>query len=106
MSITLKLDPSPTFWSKVDIPIPGAPKGVEIECEFGHMDRDAFAVFTDTATARTDIDGTMAILRSWRGPDAAFSREAVAKLLQNYHGASFAITEKFCSELGKLRSGN
>lgn len=106
MTFTLKLDPSPTFWAKVLIPIAGAEKSAEIECEFAHMSRDEYASFANAAPDRSDIDTTMILLRGWRGPDAEFSRESVGKLLQNYHGASFAIAEKFSGELGKLRSGN
>lgn len=104
--ITLKLDPAPTFWAKVEIPIPGADKGAEIECEFNHMTREAYAAFSASAAERTDLQTVMVMVRNWRGLDAPFSEDAAAKLLQNYHGAPYAITERFAAELGKARSGN
>lgn len=104
--ITLKLDPTPTFWAKVAIPVPGSDKGAEIECEFVHMTREEYASFTSSAGDRTDHETAMLLLRGWKGPDMAFSSEALAKLLANYHGAAFAIAEKFATELGKVRAGN
>jgi len=106
MTITLKLDPAPTFKAKVNIPVAGSDKGADIVCEFGHMTLDEYRKFTAGAADRDDMQATLAILRGWEGPDLAFSPETVAKLLQNYPGAAYAISERFSIELMKARSGN
>ena len=106
MTITLKLDPAPTFKAKVNIPVAGSDKGADIVCEYGHMTMDEYRAFSAGADKRDDLQATLAILRGWEGPDQAFSAETVAKLLQNYPGAAFAISERFSTELLKARSGN
>lgn len=106
MTITLKLNPSPTFKATVHIPVPGEEKGAPIVCEFAHMPKAEYDSFAASAGSRTDLQSTMHVLRGWEGPDAPFSEESVTKLLQNYAGAAFAIAEKYGTELLKVRAGN
>lgn len=106
----LKLQPAPTFKARVGIPVPGQDKTVQVMCTFAHMTRDEYAAFSigEGAAARSDVDSIMAILRGWDEADidAAFSREAVALLIQQYHGAAFAIAEAYAIELKGARAKN
>ncbi len=106
--MALKLNPAPTFKAKVGIPVPGQDKPEEIVCIFKHMTRDAFAAFGDPveAKSRTDVESLMAIMAGWDGVDAEFSADAVAMVVQQYHGAAFAITSAYIAELTKARLGN
>jgi len=101
----LKLKADPTFKAKVAVPVPGQ-KAVEITVEFRHMTREQFLAWANPPEPRTDIDTVMAIVCGWEGVDTAFSRESVELLLQNYHGASYAIGERYGSELNLARLGN
>lgn len=101
----LKLKADPTFKAKVAIPVPGQ-KAVEITVEFRHMTREEFQSWANPAEPRGDIETVMQIACGWDGVDAAFSRENVALLLENYHGASWAIGERYGKELNVARLGN
>lgn len=103
-----KLNPNPTFKAKVGIPIAGEEQPAVIVCEFKHMSREAYAAFISDVQANTpsDVDALMQILAGWEGPDEAFSRDAVAMLVGNYHGAAAAISEAFSAELTKARAKN
>lgn len=104
----LKLQPAPTFKAKVIIPIPGQDTGVQVVCEFRHMTRDAFEAFSasEAVAARTDVESLLALLVGWEGIDAAFGPDAVALLVQQYHGAAYAIVSAYAAELTKARSKN
>lgn len=104
----LKLQPSPTFTAKVGIPVPGQEKRVQVKITFAHMTRDEFAEFSagDARLDRSDVDSIMAITRGWEDIDAPFGRDAVTQLLQQYHGAAFAIAETYAEELRGARAKN
>lgn len=106
MTITLKLDPAPTFKATVNIPVAGSKEGADIVCEFVHMTKDAYAAWAAREESMTDAERGLEILKSWQGPDQPFSAESLGKLFQNYPGSAYAITFKFATELNKNRSGN
>lgn len=104
----LKLQPDPTFTSKVDIPTPNGV--VTIKMVYRHMTRDAFAAFvqaeTDMVPKRTDEDAIMDIATGWFDVDAEFNRESVAKLCQEYHAAPGAIVRTFFAQLTQAKKEN
>lgn len=106
--MALKLNPAPTFRAKVGIPVPGQEQPEQIVCIFKHMTREEYQRFSapEALAKLSDIDTLMALLAGWEEVDEAFSREAVAKMTQAYHGAAFAITAAFAAELTKARLGN
>ena len=106
--MALRLNPSPTFSVKVGIPVPGQEQAEQIVCVFKHMTRDEYAAFSspEQADARSDLDSLCALLAGWEGVDAPFSRDALAKVLQAYHGAAHAIATAYVTELTKARLGN
>lgn len=103
----LKLQPSPTFKAKVEIPVPGA-SSIPVTFEFKHMTRDALNAFlTGEGSEQRSYEDTVAgIVVGWEGVDAAYGREALATLFQNYMGAPTAILETYGKELNKARLGN
>lgn len=106
--MALKLIPSPTFRAKVGIPVPGQETLEYITCEFKHMTRDAFRVFSERVTAGDvgELESLMEMLVGWEGVDMPFSRDAVASLIQAYHGAAYVIAQDYARELTAARMGN
>lgn len=102
-----KLDPSPTFRATVQIPAPGG-GSQDLACVFKHKTRDDLQAFVQRASEGelSDIDATMEFLAGWEDTDGEFSREAVEKLLQDYHGAARALYLKYLEELTQARLGN
>lgn len=102
-----KLDPSPTFKATVKIPAPGG-ESQDLVCLFKHRTRDDLQALVTKANAGdlSDLDATMEFLAGWEGADAEFSREAVEKLLQGYHGSARALYLKYLEELTQARLGN
>lgn len=102
-----KLDPNPTFEATVKIPAPGG-ESCDLACVFKHRTRDELQAFVEKATSGewSDLEATLEFLAGWKDADAEFSREAVFKLLQNYHGAAGALYRKYLEELTQARLGN
>jgi hypothetical protein len=80
-----------------------------------HDEGCVFKAFIDgerkTVPARPDEDAIMDIASGWsdveleEGP-AAFNKDNVRDLCQQYHGAGAAIVEVFVNELTQYRRGN
>lgn len=103
--MTFKLKPSPTFWAKVDIPVPGGePQALEIE--FRHKRKsEAIDLIDRVRTGETSgIDALREIVASWRGADKEFSDSELVDLDENFIGAAAAIIYAYPEELrGALR---
>lgn len=106
--MALKLNPAPTFRAKVGIPVPGQEQPEQIVCIFRHMTREEYQRFSspDELAKRSEVDTLMALMAGWEEVDEAFSRDAVARMVQAYHGAPFVIAAAFAAELTKARLGN
>ena len=102
----LKLQPNPTFWAKVGVHVPGQDKPVEVEFEFAHMTRDEYAAFSERTKGQEDAEVLGVILRGWKGVDAPFTAENLAKLLTQYHSAAYSIASTYGAELTRARLGN
>ena len=102
-----KLNPNPTFRAKVGVPVPGgAPQ--EIEFEFKHRTASALNDFINDPKTRAldNEDFVLELAVGWSGIDAEFNRQSLTTLFENYHGAAFAIRDKYLSELTAARLGN
>lgn len=95
---------SPTFKSKVAIPIPGR-AAEQIEFTFKGRTRDEFKEFVEGLSDMDDVAAIMAIASGWELDDA-FDAKNIELLNQNYLGAARAIIEKYLSELTQARLGN
>lgn len=102
-----QLDPSPTFKATVKIPAPGG-ESFDLKVTFKHRTRDELKAYWSDATAgkMEDLAAVMQVLDGWEDVSAKFSEEAVAKLLQNYHGAASAIFQSYLKELTQASLGN
>lgn len=103
----LKLKPNPTFTASVSIPVPGEDPA-KVSLVFKHMSQPEFTAFMrgESAATRSDLDTVMAIVVGWSGVEAEFSRDAMRDLLDNYHGAGRAISERYAMELVLGKQGN
>lgn len=103
----LILKPNPTFRKDVPLPVPGA-EPMRVTFEFRHMTRKALAEFLhgEESEKRSDLDALMKVIADWPGQSVAFSRENLAELLENYHGAGRAIMQTYIDELQAVRLGN
>ena len=100
-----QLEPNPTFTAPVAIPVPGQGEAT-IEVKFKHMGKQGLQAFLDGAKDRTDIDSCSYIVAGWSGVSADYSPEALATLLENYHGAGLAILQAYFRELTGQRVKN
>ena len=98
------LTASPTFRSKVSIPVPGD-KSETIEFVFKGRTREQFKDFIESLKDREDADVVMDIASGWDLEDA-WTLDNVELLTQNYLGAAKAIIEKYLAELTNAKLGN
>ncbi len=101
---TLRLIADPTFKAKVPIPIPGS-EPVEVEFEFKHRTQSELTKFMEAAKDRADVENIMGAVVGWDFTDK-FNKDNVRRLLENYLGASRAISATYFRELMGLRQGN
>lgn len=106
----LKLNPNPTFKTKVAIPVPGA-EAVPVEFEFKHFGKKAYDAWLAEVkkTKRPYLDAVLDISSGWSGVElesganADFNRESVNALLEIYPGAGPAIVEAHGAALYGLK---
>lgn len=101
------LTPPATFPATVDIPRPGA-EPAKLSLTFRHMTKEELNVWLASGTeVKSDAEWLGAIVVGWEGVNTAFSPEALALLVSNYHQPAVeAIVAKFLSELTEVRRGN
>lgn len=102
----LKLDPNPTF--KATVPIPTPDGEVALELEFKHMTRKAFDDYlkTESEKKRPDEEAISEFVVGWSGLDAAFSQEALAKFVQNYHASATRMFKAYIEKLTQAGEKN
>ena len=100
-----QLDPNPKFSAPVSIPVPGQGEA-EITVIFRHKKKSDLQAYLDNAKGRSDLDSCAEIVTGWSGVEADFSAEALAALLDNYHGAGLAILQTYLRELTGQRVKN
>jgi Phage tail assembly chaperone len=96
--VLFKLEPAPTFWAPVSIPLPGGETG-EIRVKFRYRNRDAFVELLKEAATLDDVDMLLRVIDDWDGPDAAFSPETLGRLLGNYQQAGRALFRAYRDNL-------
>jgi hypothetical protein len=100
-----RLKPDPTFWARIDIPIPGA-EPATLELELRHKRRDQAVAFAQALAEREPLEALREIVVSWRGVDEPFSEPALAELVANYAGAPDRILSAYFDELRGARRKN
>lgn len=101
-----KLQPNPTFKTKVQLSVAGQSKGVEIEVEFKYLTKPQFAELFDNVDGKSDIDVLSQIIVGWSGVDQAYSTESLALLLDNYIPAAGELIEAFVNGLRMAKQKN
>jgi len=103
--MTFRLQPDPTFWTTVDIPVPGG-AAMPLEVEFRHKRRDDAMKFADSLSSRPPLESLQDVVAGWRGADVEFSAAALAELDANYLGAAERILVVYLEELRGARRKN
>ena len=101
-----KLQPNPTFKTKVGISVAGQESPDEIEVEFKYLSKPAVKAFFDALKGKDDVDALAEIMVGWSGTDHDFSPEALSELLDNYAAAAADIFWKFRHELLESKTKN
>lgn len=109
----ITLNPAPTFKGVVSIPVPGE-KPAEVEFVFKHRTRKQFDELMKKTKADVEAgtDGAgdtafvMSLVEGWNVDGEPFNAENVEKLLENYHAAGRAISERYTELLVLGRLGN
>ena len=101
-----KLEPNPTFWAKVMIPVPGD-EPIPVEMEFRHFSRKRLEEMREAESDKViGISYCEQIVIGWRDVEQEFSRDALERLLDNWHGAGLAIFVAYHRELQQGRQKN
>ena len=99
------IDPSPTFTASVAIPVPGGPAQA-LTLVFRHKRKSEIQRFLDGAAGREDADLISEIVAGWKDVDAEFCADNLARLLDAYPAAAWAILEAWVDALGRAREKN
>lgn len=101
-----RLQPKPTFWAKVPVPVAGTPKPVLVDIEFKHLGRDALRDYIASLDGREDQESLAEIVMGWKDVDEEFSEESLQKLLNNYPGAALSMVKTFVAEALEAKDKN
>lgn len=101
-----KLQPNPTFKTKVAISVAGEKTSPSIEIEFKYMSRETVKQFFENITGKTDADSLAEIIVGWNGVSELYSPEALSILIDNYPAASTDLFEAFRRELLESKRKN
>lgn len=96
--ILISITPEPTFWAPVEFRVAGG-KVAKMEVEFRHMDTDAYQAFWTEHDGKPFAEVLPKIVTNWKGTDATYTPEALARLLRNYGASGRAIQDAFRDEI-------
>ena len=108
-----KINPAPTFHAPVSLSIPGAESPAIVKVEFRHKSRTEFMAWWEKSQKRKAVDALADVIVSWGeevidqdGKPLAYSKEALAQLLDNYHASGTEILQTYYRELVESRKKN
>ncbi|CAH1387019.1 phage tail assembly chaperone [Candidatus Nitrotoga sp. M5] len=98
-----KIQPSPTFWGKVPVGIPGVAKPAMLDIEFQHKKREEIQAIClrmkDNEISPQNIKTTAKeVVVGWKEVDEEFSQDALELLLENFPSAASAMVETYLKE--------
>lgn len=102
----LKLQPNPTFKTKVAISVAGEAIGQMIDVEFKYLNKTKIKAYFENIAGKSDADALAEIIVGWSGVEAAYSAEALAELVDSYPSASADLFEAFRRELLESKRKN
>lgn len=108
---------NPTFTSKVEIPAAGDQPAGEINFVFKHKGRKELLDFYERSKSMTAIESLKEIAQGWdveidpvvegeKPTPAPFDDVNIIAVLNNYHSAWMAISDKYMADLTKFKLGN
>jgi hypothetical protein len=100
----LTLIASPTFKSKVGVPVAGG-EPVDIELVFRHRTKSALDEFIKTRAKKSDVESFMEMVEGWDLEDE-FGKESVELLLENYIGTALATYRVYVDQLVQAKLKN
>jgi hypothetical protein len=106
--MALKLQPSPTFWTPVQLSVAGTDKPAIVDFEFVHKTKEQLAEFVLMLQKedRAD-DGILGeVIKSWRGIDTDYGPSALRDLLSNYPASGLEILKAYLAALTESRRKN
>lgn len=89
-----KLEVSPHFWSRVEIPVPGG--GTQaLRLRFKTKTKRELAALRANESGMDDFAIVREIVVDWQDGPGDFSAEALDRLVDTFPGAAFAILEAY-----------
>lgn len=104
MAKKLILAASPTFKSKVAIPIPGG-SPVLVEFTFKHRQKDDLFTWAQNLAGMEDVDLVKDVASGW-DLDDEFNDANITALTQTYCGSARAILDRYFAEQTGAKLGN
>lgn len=101
-----KLQPNPTFTAKVALSVPGKAAMEVIDVEYKHHNRQQLKEFYEGLPGKSDLEMLTEIMVGWKGPDAAFGRESLETMIENYPASAGELFEGFRKNLQESRAKN
>lgn len=96
--VLFKLDPEPSFWAPVAIPMAGGKTG-HIRVLFRHLSREEYSAFFAEHAGERDDAVLGLLINDWQGPDAPYSAPTLSRMLSNYPRAGAALVAAYRDEL-------
>lgn len=100
----LKLNPDPTFKSKVGIHVPGRGETL-VEFTFKYRDREEAKAFIEESKELSDVESVQAVAQGWE-LEEAFDDTNIGALCMKYPSAPFRILQAYFNELAGAREKN
>ena len=101
-----KLQPNPTFTTKVPLSVPGEVQPTSVTVTFKHLTRPKIQSYFEGLKGKTDTEGLGEIIVAWEGIDTPYSVESLQLLLDNYPTAAAELYDAFRTELMESRRKN
>lgn len=101
-----KLQPAPTFWASVDIPLPGG-ETAPLELELRWLpEAERRELVSGLSEDTPGVEVLRKLVVGWRDVDAEFSDEALATLSGNYPGAAWSVLREYPKHLAGAKRKN
>lgn len=109
-----KIKQNPTFRVAVPMPVPGVAEKdrPKIDVEYRHKTKADLTAYVKACEGRSDVDNLDEIIVGWAGvgdeggAGVAYSREALAQMLDQLPAAAGALASAYFGELAAARLGN
>ncbi len=95
--MAFKIQANPTFKINVAIPIPGE-AAQKVKFTFRHMRKSAYKEWFSQITAENELESMDAVIEGWDA-ETAYSKDALAEMIDALPGAGAAIFKAYIGEL-------